>query len=178
MLPNPTNLYDMKDNTLIGSVGESSPLDTSTQGGGHIQIKVDSVSLRGGGVPLEANGLPIATKSDPDNLNGGSGGYIYIKTTNQFGNNTFDDSTIQALGGFGKNRGYGGSGGVIVLDGDFNREDVLKNFDVYGGKAGPDYDTARPLGCGNGASGTVYHIQNDLLLLDNNRKTTTKSTVS
>lgn len=41
-------------------------------------------------------------KTDSDDLNGGSGGYIYIKTSETIHNSNFDtNSTIKAIGGFG-----------------------------------------------------------------------------
>ena len=82
MLPNDDNHQDMKDNTLIGSMGE--PSDTSTAGGGNIQIRVDSLTVYGTKSAILADGLPFKGKQDRDHLNGGTGGYIYISTKNKF----------------------------------------------------------------------------------------------
>jgi hypothetical protein len=83
MTPN-ENIYDMQGMTLIGSAGQAFPLDKSTEGGGHIHINVDSINLLGQQTQIHADGLPERDQKNPtpDDLNGGSGGYIYIKTNN------------------------------------------------------------------------------------------------
>lgn len=71
---------------------------------------------------MQANGAPFEDFSrTSDYLQGGSGGYIYVNTTNKFNTNSFDpNSTISAKGGYGMGGAYSGSGGVIVLDGSFD----------------------------------------------------------
>ena len=110
------------------------PSDTSTSGGGHVQIYVDSITIFDQNQTITADGLPNKDKYDRDNLNGGTGGYIYIKTYNKFSNNSIEgDALISARGGFGINNGLGGAGGVVVLDGNFSRDNILTNFKVAGG---------------------------------------------
>lgn len=157
MLPNPKNIYDMKGMTLIGSAGHAFPLDTSTQGGGHIHLNIDSLTLENAGQQIMADGIPVLEKKDlPDDLNGGSGGYIYIKTANKLKPNSFSHgSSISASGGHGKNQGLGGAGGVIVLDGVFNPQDVRGVFYVNGGSSGPSFQDD----CGAGAAGTIYFVK-------------------
>ena len=48
MEPNPLNIYDMNYDTMMGSIGTVG--DTSTGGGGHIHINVDSLNFTGTGV--------------------------------------------------------------------------------------------------------------------------------
>lgn len=64
-------------------------------------------------------------KEDQDDLNGGSGGYIYVSTKNDVRANTISPTAqFEAKGGYGKNQGLGGAGGVIILDGTFE-QDIL-----------------------------------------------------
>ena len=77
----------MKEMQLMGSMGHYSAKtvdrDRSTGGGGHIHINVENLNFTGSsGRQLQANGLPDLEKEDRDDLNGGSGGYIYVKTNN------------------------------------------------------------------------------------------------
>ena len=125
-LPSTTNIYNTKLNKLTGSIGKSFPTpDRSTGGGGHIHIDVDSVKLystyyddNATNTQIQANGLPLQSKEDSDDLNGGSGGYIYINTRTKNARNWISGlASINAIGGFGKNKGYGGSGGVVVMAG-------------------------------------------------------------
>ena len=55
-------------------------------------------------------------ETDVGNLNGGSGGYVYVNTQQMYGKNIFDQyARIEVIGGYGKNKGMGGAGGVIVF---------------------------------------------------------------
>ena len=145
LLPNPSDIYDMKEMQLMGSMGHYSERtvdrDRSTGGGGHIHISVENLNFTGtSGRQLQANGLPDLDKQDNDDLNGGSGGYIYVKTKNAKRENTISPSAqIEAKGGNGKNQGLGGSGGVIILDGQFGEHDVQEMVKVQGGQSGPTY---------------------------------------
>ena len=81
-------------------------------------MNIDSLLLVGKGSQISANGLPLkeAKESELGNLYGGSGGYIYINTKQKYGKNSFDtEARIEAIGGYGKNKGAGGAGGVIVF---------------------------------------------------------------
>jgi len=49
MMPTPGNLNDMQNNQLLGSVGESSPLDPTTAGGGFVYLNLNSLHLNGTG---------------------------------------------------------------------------------------------------------------------------------
>lgn len=59
--------------------------------------------------------MPLQSNSTTPYLEeGGSGGYIYVNTTNKRGSNQIAASvTIEAQGGYGSN---GGSGGIIVFE--------------------------------------------------------------
>lgn len=110
----------MKDNQLLGSKGYGqSANDPSVRGGGHIHINVDSIYLEGEESHIRANGGPDEDGYDSKDKNGGSGGYVYIKTQNTLKPNTFDEkSSIEAKGGRGHYNGFGGSGGIIIFEGD------------------------------------------------------------
>jgi hypothetical protein len=170
------NIYDMKGMTLIGSMGQAYPMDTSTQGGGHVHIHVDSLELSGAGVQIKADGIPWLNKNDdPADLNGGSGGYIFIKTANKDKPNVIDTkATVSAQGGFGKNKGLGGAGGVVVLDTGLDPQSFDSVFKVNGGTGGSASGEARP--CATGASGTVYFTRNDFLHLSNDGYETSRPT--
>jgi hypothetical protein len=49
MMPSVGNLNDMQNNQLLGSVGESSPLDPTTAGGGFVYLNLNSIQLNGTG---------------------------------------------------------------------------------------------------------------------------------
>lgn len=106
---------------------------------------------------------------------GGSGGYIYINTTNkQLSNQINRDVRIEAEGGHGTN---GGSGGIIILAGGFNIPD--EQLSAAGG-ASTNKNLTDDSGCSNGAAGTTYFITNDnttRLLVDNKGRPTPKQTV-
>ena len=95
---------------------------------------------------------------------GGSGGYIYIRTAQAGGDNDIHpDARITALGGYGKNFGVGGAGGVIVAEvtDDLNLD--VSAMDAHGGLAGDgwisndaDDPSAGSPACGTAAAGTVY----------------------
>lgn len=94
--PNFNNIQDMKEGLLVGSIGEYNPLDVRTAGGGHIHINVDALDLLGEQAygHISANGLPEEGTDDrvSVNLNGGSGGYIYINTKNKWSQNTIEST--------------------------------------------------------------------------------------
>ncbi len=92
-------------------------LDIETHGGGRVVINVDSLNLEGSNKHINADGFPLQNVSRIAR-NGGSGGYIYIRTNQRLSKNQISSSTlITANGGFGVANGLGGSGGVIILDG-------------------------------------------------------------
>lgn len=113
----------------IGSMGKNG--DVETAGGGRIVVVADSVTLKGSGNKMEANGAPFQNfVRTTDYLQGGSGGYIYVNTTNRYQANSYDsEAMISAKGGYGMGGAYSGSGGVIVLDGFFDipEEQVVMN---------------------------------------------------
>jgi len=113
--------------------------------------------------------LPVENKTSEEDLNGGSGGYVYINTTNIFGENYLSTgATISARGGHGKNKGYGGSGGVIVFGKNFKLGTFnVTNVRADGGLAGSDHWSDRPRGCGNAAAGTAYFWSSDRMRVDN-----------
>ena len=58
--------------------------DAETAGGGRIVILADCLNLNGTGSAIIANGLSFDDGTPHlDALQGGSGGYIYINTTNK-----------------------------------------------------------------------------------------------
>lgn len=166
------NIYDLQYNQLIGSIGDPSPLDLGTAGGGHIHLNINSLNLQGEGAMIQANGLPSKCvnkdKQRPryceeqeaavNSMNGGTGGYIYIETQNDYDvdNHISAESTIEAIGGYGRNDGYGGAGGVVVYGPKF--KGGVFTTRVHGGEAGSKVKAQelKPEGCGNGASGTYY----------------------
>ena len=117
MTPTPSNPYNLLHFELIGSIGMQGK--QATNGGGHVHIEVDSFDFQGDNTPIRANGLPILENKDfLEDVNGGSGGYIYVKAYNKITKENVLDpfSRFEAIGGYGKNKGYGGAGGVIILD--------------------------------------------------------------
>jgi len=130
--------------------------------------------LTGEGFQLQANGLPLESTSTDEDLHGGSGGYIYINTSNEVTSNYVSPGAqIQARGGFGKNRGFGGAGGSVVGGLEFA---YIFNVDTEGGLAGDGYKNAEPAGCGNAAAGTSYYWTLDLMLIDNKDHISNKHT--
>lgn len=80
----------------------------------------DSFMLTGEKGAIEANAMPLKETAaiSPYSLVGGSGGYIYLSSRNVFNQNTIAPTfSLEAQGGYGANGNYGGSGGVVVLDG-------------------------------------------------------------
>jgi hypothetical protein len=68
-------------------------------------------------------------------LTGGSGGYIYIKTTNNKKENEIDEEArISARGGYSIGEHSAGGGGVIVFDDNFHIP--FKQVSAIGGVAG------------------------------------------
>lgn len=107
-------------------------------------------------------------------MNGGSGGYIYINTTNKRNDNYIsNDARIEARGGFGKNKGLGGSGGVIVGGKNFRH---IFNSIADGGLGGSYYDNSIFANCANAAAGTQYFWSLDLMIIDNKNHLSDKYT--
>lgn len=120
--------------------------------------------------------MPLQNFSSTADLNGGSGGYIYVNTTNKYAENYLSGGAkIVAEGGYGKNAGMGGSGGVIVFGKNFRTG--LFNVQINGGLGGtPARSTQSPNPCSNGAAGTAYFWGLDLLLIDNENHISDKYT--
>lgn len=81
---------------------------------------------------------------------------------------------MTAIGGSGLGHWGGGSGGAIVLDGDFRMKE--HKIDASGGVS--DYTTGKDDydGCANGAAGTIWNRKDDELIIDNKDKVTNKYT--
>jgi hypothetical protein len=110
-------------------------------------------------------------------LFGGSGGYIYINTKEKYGQNRADwSSTISAVGGSGKNKGFGGAGGIIVFGNDVKDEFGYINTRTFGGSGGKEYQGWNSTLCGNAAAGTTYWDSSDVLVVSNNWRLTNKHT--
>lgn len=142
-------------------------------------MNIDSTHFQGDGstTTVQADGWPQPEASKAGTYQGGSGGYIHIKTSNKHGkvnnDNTETKWLVSASGGDGKVRGFGGAGGIIILDGKF---DVLRsNYQAYGGRAGAQADD-NGKGCGTGAAGTVFFKQQDALYISNGDRKTDKVT--
>ena len=70
-------------------------------------------------------------------LHGGTGGYIYINSLSKVSRNSFKGlCQVSAQGGYGKGLGYGGSGGVVVLDG---KTTSMGMVHINGGRAGSKF---------------------------------------
>lgn len=146
--------------------------DKRTAGGGYVQIQAEQLILGNhepGHANIEADGFPNRdTKDDTTMKMGGSGGYIWIKTMNTNSSNEIGpDARITANGGNGAKKGFGGSGGVIVIDGQVNTVGDFKLATAFGGLRAHDVTNSTQKDCGNGASGTVWLKQLDALLLNN-----------
>lgn len=146
--------------------------DIETAGGGRIVVFADSVEFTGAGDKLQANARPYQGRDAKYALAGGSGGYIYVATSNQYNENRIDPvATISAVGGFGTQGAFSGSGGVIVLDDNFAIP--VEQVSANGGTA----DVETEGGCGNGAAGTIWYRPEDALYVDNKDTETDKMTV-
>ena len=181
-MSNPGNVWDDAC-YQVGSMGQWTPVEKGTSGGAYIYMNVDSIDLEGDGssTTLEADGWPQAASSKSGTYHGGSGGYIHIKTANVHTaeNNKHQHHAdknqwlVSAAGGHGKNAGFGGAGGIIILDGNF--EFLKSNYRAFGGTSG-DQVTDSSDGCGTGAAGTVFFKQQDLLYVSNGNRKTNKVT--
>ena len=99
----------------LGSMGKTQDIETA--GGGRIVVIADSVEFKDIGDRLQANARPYMGYDRKYELAGGSGGYIYVSTTNNNSENSIDpDSTISAVGGYGIQGSFSGSGGVVIFD--------------------------------------------------------------
>jgi hypothetical protein len=94
--------------------------DLKTAGGGYIFLNIDKLILKGEGEKMTANGYPKWDSEYDQTLHGGSGGYIFIRSHNVYGDNELSSKAmIQARGGQGKKDGYSGAGGTIYFAGNF-----------------------------------------------------------
>lgn len=133
---------------FYGSMGKAG--DSTTAGGGSIIIIVDSVYLEGQDIKLASNGLPEENTQLDQTRSGGSGGYVYISTSNLQNENYIDPYfTIEAVGGYGIQGGLGGSGGIVVADGNLTLDSY--NVRASGGRALNSSES-----CAHGAAGTFY----------------------
>ncbi len=82
------------------------------------------------------------------------------------------NSPLEAKGGFGNGNGLGGSGGIIVFDGNFSLDLNLTNT---AGGLGSNLSSFSD-GCSNGAAGTVYSVTQRTLFVNNQGRTTTQKT--
>jgi hypothetical protein len=71
----------------MGSIGREG--DAETAGGGRIVLLLDSADMNGWGSAIQANSMPFGEEARESTyqLVGGSGGYIYLKTTNALNTN-------------------------------------------------------------------------------------------
>ena len=122
------------------------------------------------GAKLSADGLPLKSfkGEEPfDKLSGGSGGYIYVHTTNLHESNSIHpEATISATGGHGVGKAGAGSGGAIVLDGGLVL--ATQKIDASGGLSAE---------CSHAAAGSIWIRHEDRLVIDNKDKVTVKYTL-
>lgn len=108
-------------------------------------------------------------------MNGGSGGYIYINTSEKNGlNKIYWKASVEVIGGYGKNKGFGGAGGTVYFDGSFKQGP--RTTYIHGGLGGNEYQDPELKGCGNGASGTAYWKVYDVLMANNKDHNSNKVT--
>jgi len=139
-------------------------------------VMVDSINIPNSGA-LQANGYPLESDWVSGQVMGGSGGAVFLTTYNRFQQNTIGtDAAIQAMGGYGKGGGFGGSGGMIYLNGTFPKPttnnygadsspDNLAYFNAQGGKSTYTYGFTK--NCQNGGAGTVYWALDEMVYVDN-----------
>ena len=168
------NPYNLLKDDLVGSKGMTGTSNgQKTAGGGYIFLNLDQLILSGTGEKITADGLPKWDSDIKMTLHGGSGGYIFIKTQNKYGENEIGSKTlIQARGGLGKLDGFAGAGGIIFFAGNFTQG--FFNVNTQGGVA--DMNEEINMECANGAAGTIYWEQPDQLLVDNQQVPTDKKT--
>eukprot|EP00347_Sterkiella_histriomuscorum_P018113 403346737 len=177
LLPNIKNPLNLT--VAIGSQGISG--DIYTNGGGRVILIVDSLRIEGKGDKIQANGgpLPINRKINNDFTvrEGGSGGYIYIKTSQNITKNSIESGArIVANGGHGKNGGNGGAGGQIIF------EKLLIDINYVTANPGQTLDYMNNIDlrqtqiCRNGGPGMIYFVDLDLLSINSAATSTTKKT--
>jgi len=156
----------MEKDFMLGSRGMLHDKKGQTNGGGIINLEVDSYYFLGRGKQISANGYPLWNHRDikEPNIMGGTGGYVFIKTSEAGDDNKFDTyAKIECMGGNGKNNGHGGSGGIVFFDG--TNSLGLNNIRINGGLGDNGWRIER-FGT-NAASGTAHWTALDALLIDN-----------
>eukprot|EP00347_Sterkiella_histriomuscorum_P024011 403332615 len=177
LLPNIKN--PLNATVAIGSQGISG--DIYTNGGGRVIFIVDSLRIEGKGDKIQANGGPLPLNRKINNdlkvREGGSGGYIYIKTTQNITKNSIESGArIVANGGHGKNGGNGGAGGQIIF------EKLLIDINYVTANPGQTLDYMNNIDlrqtqiCRNGGPGMIYFVDLDLLSINSAATPTTKKT--
>lgn len=74
------------------------------------------------------------------------------------------------MGGLGRNSGYGGSGGIIIFEGDQMDDHYYRLKDICranGGKPGIDITDAQDKACGTGGAGSIYFNDHGYVDIDN-----------
>jgi len=134
-----------------------------TAGGGRILVYADSITLQGEGAKIQANARPFHDQADRRySLQGGSGGYIYVRTGENYKKNFVEKAAkIEAKGGYSLGDYTAGSGGMVVLD---SLQIEFNNIVVHGGLS----HNKNKSGCANGAAGSLYIMDTDMLVIDNN----------
>jgi len=108
---------------------------------------------------IDANGFPNDTSDlSETNIDGGSGGYVYIECTGDQDTNPPVFGPINLNGGIGVGEGNGGSGGRLVTN------VVSTYFDTFPAAMGGLYSSpSTENDCNIGAAGTMYFLTSKTL---------------
>lgn len=130
----------------------------SHRGGGVIVIKVKTGTISG---KLNSDGSPEVQMESEFPYNAGSGGYIYISCSTSCQAN----NEITAVGGYGSESSdsNSGSGGRIVL----NKVTVTDNSQLKANGGCTNSATSTSF---NGAAGTIYLVDTNILYVKNTLK--------
>ena len=150
-------------------------------GGGRIIINTTDLNFDGT-IMISASGSPqsdeclnrAANEQSWNITNGGTGGYIFIgvrgfvNSSKNVGVSLFVEGGNYCDANDVKYKRFAGSGGRIIIDADTNNT-MSSNISYYlkGGINDPSVPKSNINPCRNGASGTLYYIRNNSVVLKN-----------